>query len=287
MRKLILTEDDKNYILGLYNSKVILSEGGLSKFFGGTVDDIIKNYGDDAVRTLDDVFAKIYSKASNIVSKAEGTFIVSASGAEVPITTIQSLIKLVGEGKIQANQVLNYLPRKLADGTEFRNLMQQAFEKKVIQKAAQASVISLKPNPSWIYKWFSTDKSKMIGNLFEKIKKLENIPFNPKNVKIINSDVLDSIEGGMLKQRPSLEIQVAETGDNFLIYSSTGTGAPELKQAGDWQLLAGWMPDLKDSKEIQWYLKDEATTQLTKGLNNWATELDKFIKKYGVDALGK
>jgi hypothetical protein len=34
MRKLILTEDDKNYILGLYNSKVILSEGGLSKFFG-------------------------------------------------------------------------------------------------------------------------------------------------------------------------------------------------------------------------------------------------------------
>ena len=39
--------------------KFILSEqGGLSKFFGGTVDDIIRNYGDDAARTLDDVFAK-------------------------------------------------------------------------------------------------------------------------------------------------------------------------------------------------------------------------------------
>jgi Asp-tRNA(Asn)/Glu-tRNA(Gln) amidotransferase B subunit len=137
MRKFILTEDDKNYILGLYNSKVILSEGGLSKFFGGTVDDIIKNYGDDAVRTLDDVFAKIYSKASNIVSKAEGTFIVSASGAEVPITTIQSLIKLVGEGKIQANQVLNYLPRNLADGTEFRSVLQQAMEKKGVQNIAK------------------------------------------------------------------------------------------------------------------------------------------------------
>jgi hypothetical protein len=118
--------------------KLILSEqGGLSKFFGGTVDDIIRNYGDDAARTLDDVFAKIYSKSSNIISKAEGTFIVSASGAEVPITTIQSLIKLVGEGKVQANEVLNYLPRRLADGTEFRSVLQQAMEKKGVQNIAK------------------------------------------------------------------------------------------------------------------------------------------------------
>ena len=70
MRKFILTEDDKNYILGLYNSKVILSEGGLSKFFGGTVDDIIRNYGDDAVKSLDDLFVKLYSLAGSIVSKS-------------------------------------------------------------------------------------------------------------------------------------------------------------------------------------------------------------------------
>ena len=69
MKKFILTEDDKKHILGLYNSKIILSEQSwLSKFFGGTVDDIVRNYGDDAARTLDDVFAKIYSKSSNIIS---------------------------------------------------------------------------------------------------------------------------------------------------------------------------------------------------------------------------
>ena len=47
------------------------------------------------------------------------------------------------------------------------------------------------------------------------------------------------------------------------------------------------MPYLNDKKTIEWYLKDEATTQLTKGLNKWATALDNFIKKNGVDALGK
>jgi hypothetical protein len=128
--------------------KFILSEqGGLSKFFGGTVDDIIRNYGDDAARTLDDVFAKIYSKSSNIISKAEGTFIVSASGAEVPITTIQSLIKLVGEGKVQPNEVLSYLPRRLADGTEFRSVLQQAFEKKGVQKITQSTAQGISKLP--------------------------------------------------------------------------------------------------------------------------------------------
>jgi hypothetical protein len=44
---------------------------------------------------------------------------------------------------------------------------------------------------------------------------------------------------------------------------------------------------VNNPKDIRWYLKDEATTQLTKGLNQWATELANFIKKNGPDALGK
>jgi hypothetical protein len=148
MKNFIITEDEKKSILGKYYSKQIINEQKfLAKFFTGTADDIVKNFGDDVAKSLDDVFAKVYSHSGNIVSKAEGAVIKSLSGAEVPITTIQSLIKLVSEGKIQANQVLNYLPRKLADGTEFRNLMQQAFEKKGVQKVTQSTAQGISKLP--------------------------------------------------------------------------------------------------------------------------------------------
>ena len=156
-----------------------------------------------------------------------------------------------------------------------------------LKAKATQGILRLAPNPDWIYRWFSNNTGGMIKNLFEKINKLDKIPFNPENVKIVNNGVLDSVEKGVFKQRPIIEIQVKETGDRFLVYSSTGTGAPTLKQAGDWQLLAGFQPMVNNPKDIRWYLKDEATTQLTKGLNQWATELANFIKKNGPDALGK
>ena len=238
-----------------------------------------------SLKQLDDLFGALAKNEINIIKDANGivTAINSSTGVPIAISKFEKVLTAVIDGTMKVDELAKLLPAKLTNGTPFSELTIN-----VIKKATKSAVIHLKPNPPWIYKWFSTDKSKMIANLFEKIKKLENIPFNPKNVKIISRDVLDSVEGGgQFRQRPTLEIQVAETGDNFLIYSSTGTGAPELKQAGDWQLLAGYMPYLNDKKTIEWYLKDEATTQLTKGLNKWATALDNFIKKNGVDALGK
>jgi len=278
MRKFILTEDDKNYILGLYNSKVILSEGGLSKFFGGTVDDIIKNYGDDAVRTLDDVFAKIYSKASNIVSKAEGTFIVSASGAEVPITTIQSLIKLVGEGKVQANQVLNYLPRKLADGTEFRNLMQQAFEKKVIQKASQQAGKQLSQFESkfLLKNCFNSsycDTKPILSDFYSKfnnVAKLER--FTPSSVKII--------EKSNVAGREIINVTL-EDGTPVLFYKSSGANVASTgKEAGEWFVIPGFAED-------GWFFKTQETVNLTKGGNKYLTDMAEYLEINGIDLLGK
>jgi hypothetical protein len=260
----------------------------LDKFFAKTTTaKLATKLEATSLKQLNDLFGALaMSGEKNFIKNASTgviTAIKSSTGVPIPVSQLEKVLTAVIDGTMKVDELAKLLPAKLADGTPFSELTIN-----VIKKATQSAVIHLKPNPPWIYKWFSKDKSKMIANLFEKIKKLENIPFNPKNVKIISQDVLDSIEGGgQFRQRPTLEIQVAETGDNFLIYSSTGTGAPELKQAGDWQLLAGYMPYLNDIKKIEWYLKDEATTQLTKGLNKWATALDNFIKKNGVDALGK
>ncbi len=278
MRKFILTEYDKNYILGLYNSKVILSEGGLSKFFGGTVDDIIRNYGDDAVKSLDDLFVKIYSRAGNIVSKSEGTFIVSASGAEVPVTTIQSLIKLVGEGKVQVNQVLNYLPRRLADGTEFRNVLQQAFENKGAQNIAKQAGKQLSQFESkFLLKNCVNngycDTKNILSNFYSKLSnvaKLNN--FTPSKVKII--------EKSNVSGREIINVTL-EDGTPVLFYKSSGSNvATTGKEAGEWFVIPGFAED-------GWFFKTQETVNLTKGGNKYLTDMAEYLKINGIDLLGK
>jgi len=206
---------------------------------------------------------------------------------------MENLAKKLGKGNVALNKVEQEVAQGISKNkdvfTQEVKRVSDDLAKKAQNLKAKATqgILRLAPNPDWIYRWFSNNTGGMIKNLFEKINKLDKIPFNPKNVKIVNNGVLDSVEKGVFKQRPIIEIQVKETGDRFLVYSSTGTGAPTLKQAGDWQLLAGFQPMLNNPKDIRWYLKDEATTQLTKGLNQWATELANFIKKNGPDALGK
>lgn len=286
MKKLIITEYEKKEILRKYS---IMEQSFIKKLFTNYADNILRFFSDDAVKSLDDLLRISFKNSKNFFEKGGKLYIVSANPNTIPIKVddLNLLINGVTSGKISAEKVLEVLPSYLADGTEFRKPMEKILKMKRSINPNMAQEITLEPDPAWTKRWFSNNKEGKIATLFEKIKKLEKIPFNPKNVKIVNRAVLDSVENGVFKQRPVIEINVTETGDNFLVYSSTGTGAPELKQKGDWQLLAGWKPYDDNPNKIRWYIKDEFTTQLTKGLNQWATELDKFIKKNGVDALGK
>lgn len=132
MKKLIITEEEKNSIINKYYHKKVLNEQKqfLTKLFGSSVDDIFKNFGDDAVKGLDDIFSKVFTKPGNLVMKSGEQFLKSASGSEIPMKTIRDAIQLVSQGKLQPSQVANYLPRNLADGTEFRNLITNALENK-------------------------------------------------------------------------------------------------------------------------------------------------------------
>jgi hypothetical protein len=140
MKRIIVTEEEKKSILNLYHSKKIISEQSrfIARLLGSTADDIMKNFGDDAVRSMDDVFSKIFSNPQNIVSKNGTQFLKSASGSEIPFTQIKTAIEAVAQGKVTANQVANYLPRQLADGTEFRNVMIKSLESRAAKQSTQS-----------------------------------------------------------------------------------------------------------------------------------------------------
>lgn len=279
MKNFIITEDEKKSILSKNYSKQIINEQKfLTKFFTGTADDIVKNFGDDVAKSLDDVFAKVYSHSGNIVSKAEGVVIKSLSGAEVPITTIQSLIKLVGEGKIQANQVLNYLPRKLADGTEFRNLMQQALEKKGVQNIAKQAGQQLSQFESkFLLKNCVNngycDVKNILSNFYSKLNNVAKLSnFTPSKVKIIEK----SNVGG----REIINVTL-EDGTPVLFYKSSGANvATTGKESGEWFVIPGFA-------ENGWFFKTQETVNLTKGGNKYLTDMAEYLKINGIDLLGK
>jgi len=136
-----ISQEEKNRILEMHSPKKIISEQKkfLAKLFGGSVDDIFKMFSDDAVKSMDDVFAKIFTKPINLVQKGSQQFLKSASGAEVSMKTVQDAIQLVTQGKLKASEIATYLPRQLADGSEFRSIIVSNLEKRGVQKFSQTA----------------------------------------------------------------------------------------------------------------------------------------------------
>ena len=79
MKKVIrLTEKDLTRLVEMVISeerKSLNEQKFIIQAFGKSADDIVKNYGDDAMRALDDIFSKVFSKPGNFVKKGEEVFI--------------------------------------------------------------------------------------------------------------------------------------------------------------------------------------------------------------------
>ena len=283
MSKLVITEEEKKSILNKYFQDRVLNEQKefLAKLFGSSVDDIFKNFGDDAVKTMDDLFAKVFTKPGNMVTKGTQQFVKSASGSEVPMKQIQDAIRLVGEGKLQVSQVVNYLPRNLADGTEFRSVFQQALESKGASKvAAQGASQAAKSlgqfeTKNLLKKCFNPnycDTKSIIDDFYRKLGGVAKLPkFDPSKVKVL--------EKSNVAGREIVDVSL-EDGSRVLFYKSSGANvATTGKQAGEWFVIPGFA-------ENGWFFKTKETINLTKGANKYLTEMAEFLKQNGPSKLG-
>lgn len=94
----------------------------LRKYLGSVTDDLIRKFDDEAIQNIESTFAKGLSNRANLVVRNGETFLLSKSGTEVPLRTLNDIMTAVAEGKYTMDELLKYLPRQLADGTEFRSL---------------------------------------------------------------------------------------------------------------------------------------------------------------------
>lgn len=143
--KIQINEEEKRRILNLYipSDEMINEQAWLRKFIGSSADDLIRSFGDDAVKTVEILLSKALSKPVNYIAKNGKTFLKSATGSEVSIDNIELALKLVSNGQKTADEIAGIFPRKLADGTEFRDVMVRNLKKSSKSSAKVGGVSKL------------------------------------------------------------------------------------------------------------------------------------------------
>lgn len=75
------------------------------------------NLGDDVMKNLEVLFQK--GSANFMKNSANEIVILTKSGTQVPMKTVEAALDAVADGKMTADDVAKLLPKKLKDGTDF------------------------------------------------------------------------------------------------------------------------------------------------------------------------
>ena len=146
MKKIIrLTESDLTRIVrrvikeqSLNDKKLMSEQYWLKNLFGTTADDLVRLFGDDAVKSFEMVLQKALQNSKNFVAKSGQNYLKSARGTEISMEAIKKAAQLVSSGAKTADEVAVLLPSKLADGSEFRSVFQKSFSKKPVPDMSNA-----------------------------------------------------------------------------------------------------------------------------------------------------
>jgi len=131
----ILSEHEKKRILDLHNIKnhivgtTLLKEQPLAWVTRIFTKQAVKKIESTIIKNLDDLYkAAQRNILKQTVKGVEKNVIKSLSGHHIPADAIEKLTKLAAQGKNPA-QFYKYLPRQLADGTNFRGPMSRELDK--------------------------------------------------------------------------------------------------------------------------------------------------------------
>jgi len=274
MKKFILTEDEKKSIRKLYylNEQYAAIEALFGKNLAKTAS---TNMSDDIVRELEKKSAKILQNSKVITQEGGQLFLLSASGAKVSAKTLSDALDAVMTGKLPKSAVINYFPRQLADGTEFRSFFDSALMnlKSRGGASATASAVSKVKGPLQS-KWSTNPENyrSLISSMEQKLSKLKNFKFKGKeDLNVVGSEKISG--------REVLEVKLP-TNDTVLIYRSSGSNVGSTgKNAGEWFVIPGFSNKSWNELPDGWFIKTEESINLTKGGNQYMTDMSNWLFK--------
>ena len=201
-------------------------------------------------------------------------------GQLIPTNSVTSIIDGLSKGVLNPDEVLKHLPEKLVDGTSFRarvvNILPSNKQVKQIKQVLFDDIVN-----NFTFKNCRQGYCPGLSNyLNQMVSKIPNTKFNPSNVKVTQQSVQNIIgRDGLPAKRNIVELQL-ENNQKIIMYSSSGSNvATTGKKAGEWFVIPGWGDD-------GMYLKTQESIDLTKGGNQYMTDMAKFLELNGVSALG-
>lgn len=282
--------------------KILITERQLKKLLNEiNIGSIVKNVGKSAVKEIPDVIQNVAKLTDSLGSrigrdKAEkiealllhainlnsvqgGKFVKSIDGSLVPTNSLTSIIDGLSRKALSPDEVLKYLPDKLANGTSFKkrveNILSLNMPKNIKNVNFDDIVASFTFNNC-----IKTNCPNIEGYLSQMVSKIPNTKFQPSKVKVKQKsfeNVLDKDGNSGLRQIIELEL---DNKQSIIMYSSSGSNVKTTgKKAGEWFAIPGWGSD-------GFYLKTDSSVALTKGGNKYLTDLAQFLEKNGIEALG-
>ena len=279
MKKIILTENQYKLLL---ENRIPSIKEVLGGFFGT----FIENHGEDAAGELQKLIADIFGNEKNYEEKNGNIFLLSNSGKKIPFEQIKEYFQLLLKG---VDNAINGFPRELQGNTVVRQRIREILSKKTKDESSEDSNDSDEDSDDR----FNTFANKFIlsscksmnlcdyQTILSNVVKISpsDIEFNPKNVKVLEKARQIVIKDGKRGFRDVIYVQLGN-GQKTLFYSSSGSNEETTgKKAGEWFIIPGFASN-------GWFFKTDGTVKLTKGGNQYLTDMAKFLEKYGVNALG-
>jgi len=242
---------------------------------GKLSDSLRSKYGEGAKKIED-----LLLYAINTSSEQNGKFIKSMDGQLVPTNSITSIIDGLSKGSLKSDEVLKYLPEKLTNGTSFKSRIEKFFPSnkqiKNIRKVDFDDIVNQFRFPN-CRQGACPEINSLVNQM---VSKVPNVKFQPSKVKVNQQSVQNFIgRDGQPTLRNVIEVEM-ENGQKIIMYSSSGSNVGTTgKKFGEWFAIPGWGAD-------GMYLKTDPSNALTKGGNQYLTNLAKFLETYGPESLG-
>lgn len=243
---------------------------------GKLSDSLSSKIGSESTKKMEDLLLYSINKSSS----QNGKFIKTLDGQLIPTNSVTSIIDGLSKGALKPDDVLKYLPEKLADGTSFRARVVNILSlKKQLKQIKQVGFDDIKNK--FTYKNCIQGNCPDIDNYLDQmVSKVPNTKFNPSSVEVIQQSI-DNVIGkdGLPTVRNIIEVKL-ENNQKIIMYSSSGSNVETTgKKAGEWFVIPGWGED-------GLYLKTDPSIALTKGGNQYLTSMAKYLEKYGPENLG-
>jgi len=243
---------------------------------GKLSDSLSSKIGSQSSKKIEDLLLYSINKSSS----QNGKFIQTLDGQLIPTNSVTSIIDGLSKGVLNPDEVLKHLPEKLVDGTSFRarvvNILPSNKQVKQIKQVLFDDIVN-----NFTFKNCRQGYCPGLSNyLNQMVSKIPNTKFNPSNVKVTQQSVQNIIgRDGLPAKRNIVELQL-ENNQKIIMYSSSGSNVGTTgKKAGEWFVIPGWGDD-------GMYLKTQESVDLTKGGNQYMTDMAKFLELNGVSALG-